>query len=81
MDCDDLEVVLEAYAETVQITWEQTRLQSFYSVAPHMGKSKTTPTQFMPFAWDVQTKTEITPKKPKRKFTEEEIIAFSTLSK
>ena len=75
MDYDDLDAVLEAYAESIQDTWEQTRLLSFYSVAPHMGKSKTTPQKFMPFAWDTETKP--TPKKPKRKLTMEEILEFS----
>lgn len=75
MDYDDVDAILDAYAESVQDKWDQTRLQAFYSVAPHMGKSNTTPQKFMPFAWDNDT--QHTPKKPKRKLTMEEILEFS----
>ena len=45
---------LHGYKSAHRNTWEQVRLQCYYSVAPYFGKEDKhqTPAAFMPFAWD-----------------------------
>lgn len=62
MSQDEIKAIMEAKVENEKISWEQTRLISFYSVIAQAGtKNIKTPKDLFKFGWDnkvVETRAE-----------------------
>jgi len=75
----EFDAIMSAHTEKERAKWEQTRLISYYTVAPHAAKKLKSIEKFMPFDWDKKPTDNKKQPTNRRKPTMEEIREFSKI--